>query len=125
MYGCKCNKRSSSTFLIEKCTVANATKGAGTWVNSNSLSLPYVAKTATYAILSSDYTIDCTANTFTVTLPTAVGIAGRVFNIKNSGAGIITLDTTSSQTIDGLTSQTINAPNTITVQSTGANWIII
>ena len=86
---------------------------------------PYVAKTATYAIVDADYTIDCTANTFTTTLPTAVGRAGQVYVVKNSGAGTITVATTSSQTIDGATTKTLAAAAVLRVQSTNANWIII
>lgn len=87
----------------------------------------YVAKTGTYTLTATDYTIDCTTGTFTVTLPTAVGaaITGREYVIKNSGAGTITVATTSSQTIDGATTKTLAAGTAIKVQSNGANWIII
>lgn len=112
---------------------ANGGAAAGTnlYANGNtqllgSIHLPYTAKTTTYAVLSTDFTIDCTSGTFTVTLPTAVGCAGRIYNIKNSGAGVITVATTSSQTIDGSTTAVIAIQYwSITVQSTGANWIII
>ena len=89
------------------------------------LTLSYVAVTGTYAVLATDYTINCTANTFTVTLPTAVGITGKIYNIKNSGIGTITVATTSSQTIDGLTTQIVLTGNNMQVQSNGTNWIII
>ena len=92
---------------------------------NGSLEFPYVAKTGTYGITDGDYTIDCTANTFNVTLPTAVGKTGRIFNIKNSGTGTITVLTTSSQTIDGASSFTLIPQLSITVQSTGNNYIII
>lgn len=88
-------------------------------------SVPYAAKTTTYPITNSDGIIDCTSGSFTVTLPTAVGIDGRVFIIKNSGAGTITLATTSSQTIDGAAPGTLAAGVTIRVASTGANWITV
>lgn len=85
----------------------------------------YVAKTATYTITAADYVVDCTANTFTVTLPTAVGHT-RVHIIKNSGAGVISIATTSSQTIDGSTTYSLSTQyKYIIVQSNGANWIII
>lgn len=90
------------------------------------LTLAYAAKTGDYTLTASDYTVDCTANTFTITLPTAVWIEGRIYNIKNSGTGVITINTTSSQTIDGGTTATISTQyENITVQSTGANWIIL
>lgn len=90
-----------------------------------SLSLSYVAKTANYTLTSSDHTVDCTANTFTVTLPTAVGITGRIYNIKNTGTGVITVDGDGTETIDGELTQEINQWDCMKIQSTGANWIII
>jgi hypothetical protein len=85
----------------------------------------YVAKTATYPIGATDFTIDCTANTFTVTLPTAVGRQGKIYNIKNSGAGIITVACTGGQSIDGIATQTVFSGSSLMVQSTNAGWIII
>ena len=85
----------------------------------------YVAKTANYTVLPTDYTIDCTANTFTVTLPTAVGATGQVYHIKNSGTGTITVDGNGTQTIDGQLTQTLNQYDSLTIVSNGANWIII
>ncbi len=79
---------------------------------------------ATYTIVLSDDLIDCTANTFTVTLPTAVGIIGRTFEVKNSGAGVITLEGDGSETIDGLLNQTLSTTDDIMVTSNGANWLI-
>ena len=91
------------------------------------LVLAYVAKTANYTLTSAEYTVDCTSNSFTLTLPTAVGATGRVFNMKNSGTGIITINTTSSQTIDGEASGalTLLQYENLQVQSDGANWIIL
>jgi len=89
----------------------------------------YVAKTANYTLTTSDYTVDCTSGTFTITLPTAVGTSGygQIFNIKNSGTGIITINTTSSQTIDGQASGaiTLNQYDNLMVQSNNTNWIIL
>jgi hypothetical protein len=85
----------------------------------------YIAKTANFTATSLTSTIDCT-NTITITLPTAVGQTGRIHIIKNSGTGVITIATTSSQTIDGAATQSLATQwSRITVQSTGANWIII
>lgn len=106
----------------------NANGNTASFVFSDGISLPYVAKTANYTATSSDHTIDCTSGgAFTITLPTAVGITGRIYVIKNSHAnsGIITVATTSSQTIDGETTQLVDISNAMMVQSTGSNWIII
>lgn len=90
------------------------------------LSLKYAQVTSNYSIGVDDYTLDCTANSFTLTLPTAVG-NNSVYNLKNSGNGLITVNATSSQTIDGKASGywTIPSGANMQVQSTGANWIII
>lgn len=85
----------------------------------------YVAKTATYTAAQSDNTIDATSGTFTITLPTAVGIKGKIYTIKNSGAGVITVGTTSSQTIDGSTTYSLATQyKYVTIQSNNANWIV-
>ena len=83
------------------------------------------SKSATYTILLTDDVIDFTANTFTATLPTAVGIKGKYFDIKNSGAGIVTLEGDGSETIDGSLNETLAAGDAISVLSDGANWIIL
>lgn len=98
-----------------------------------SFSTAYVAKTGTYTATISDHTIECTANTFTVTLPTAVGITGREYIITNTGAGVITVATTSSQTFKNIsgtpTTLTVDAvaaaaKTSYTVKSNGAGWIV-
>lgn len=117
-------KISSSSTLGTNDVIKIATTGETSILKS--LSLPYVAKTTTYSITASDYTIDCTSGTFTVTLPTAASIAGRIYVIKNTGTGVITIATTSSQTIDGVVGATLSTQySSLTVQSDGANWILI
>ena len=81
----------------------------GTKLQTTSLSTGYAAKTGTYTLTATDHTIDCTTGTFTATLPTAVGCTGREYAIKNSGTGVITVATTSSQTIDGSTTYSLSA----------------
>lgn len=100
----------------------------GYYVNlfGGSLSTSYLAKTTNYNISSTDYTINVTSNSNSYTLPTAVGITGKIYVIKNSGSGSPVINTTSSQTIDGSTTYSLSALyKYITVQSDGANWIII
>ena len=96
---------------------------------SGSFALAYVAKTGTYTATANDYLVDCTSGTFTVTLPTAVGITGRVYEIVNSGAGTITVATTSSQTFVNVTATPTTLSlitalaKSVRVMSNGANWI--
>ena len=90
----------------------------------------YVAKTGAYTATPTDYTIAASAagGSFSVTLPTSVGITGKVYTIKktDSTANTVTVDTTLSQTIDGATTKVLSIQyDAITVQSDGANWIII
>ena len=94
-------------------------------VKITSLQLGYVAVTSTYLILTTDLLVDCTTGSFTVTLPTAVSVVGKQYVLVNSGSGVITVATTSSQTINSSVTQVLNSGNSITVISNGANWIII
>jgi len=86
---------------------------------------PYVAKTSAYTITLADSIIDCTG-TFSVTILTAVGHV-QEFVIKNSGTGIITILTTSGQTLDGYSSGMfyLVQGESITTKSNGSNYIII
>lgn len=88
--------------------------------------LPFTNQTSTYTVDNTDCVVNCTANTFTVTLPTAVGIEGQYFIIKNRGTGVITVDGDGSETIDGAANKLLAVQNeSITVISDGSNWIIV
>ena len=84
---------------------------------------PYVEKSGAYTITINDYTINCNG-TFNVTLLSAIGHTS-IFNIKNSGNGIITVNTSLSQTIDGYPDIQLSPKDCLTVQSTNSNYIII
>jgi len=92
-------------------------------ITGGGATLRNVSSTDTFA--TANETINCTANTFTVNLPTAVGIQGTTYTLVNSGTGTITLDGNGTETING--SLTIDLVQYIsrTVQSDNANWIII
>jgi hypothetical protein len=84
----------------------------------------YTAQTTTYAILTTDSFVGCNG-TFTATLPTAASVTGKNYTIKNTGTGVVTIATTSSQTIDGVTTYVIRTTNSgVTLISNGANWLI-
>lgn len=95
--------------------------------SAGSFSTGYVAKTGAYTLTISDHTVEVTSGTHTQTLPTAVGIAGRIYVITNSGSGVVTVGTTSSQTFANVTltptTLTLNQFQTVMVQSNGANWL--
>jgi len=74
--------------------------------------------------------VSAAAGAVTITLPTAVGITGTVYTVKRTDttyANAITIATTSSQTIDGVTTYTKLWVQYAYVQviSDGANWQII
>lgn len=93
---------------------------------------PLATKTSNYTATSSDYSIlvDSTSGPVTITLPTAVGIAGRGYEIKDwkgtSPANNITIDPTGSETIDGVATKVLtNSYQSYTIRSDGANWGIV
>lgn len=92
----------------------------------SALKVKYTPVSGTYTVTATDCVIDCTANTFTVTLPTAVGIQGQVFTVKNSGTGVITVAAAGGQFIDGAATQVLPVQyESITMISTNTGWRII
>jgi hypothetical protein len=96
-----------------------------------SMSSNYRAFTSATTIAATDNTVVFTGTSATtVTLPTAVGIDGREYWIKNASTTVptpvLTVATTSSQTIDGNASWTLTVANeVIRVISNGANWYVM
>ena len=73
---------------------------------------------------STDY-VYLASNTINITLPTAVDNQ-NLYTIKNVGTGTVTINTTSSQTIDGSLTAPIRVQYlSLTLVSNGANWNII
>jgi lipocalin len=93
-------------------------------ISLGGITFPATGITASYNVGVNDYLIDVTGNTITVTLPTAIGINGKNYVIKNSGNGVVTVATTSEQTIDSLSSKSLKNNDSIEVISDGSNWII-
>jgi hypothetical protein len=77
-----------------------------------------------FTLNATHHLADCVTNTFTVSLPTASGISGQEYIIKNSGTGTITVDPDGAQTIDGAATVTLTQWESVTIVSTGTNWII-
>ena len=95
-----------------------------------SINTSIVTKSANYTAAAADETILANSSTgvVTITLPTAVGVAGKVYTVKkiDSSANAVTVATTSSQTIDGTTTYSLaNQYGGVNVQSDGSNWYII
>lgn len=84
----------------------------------------------TYTISNTDTVViaDATSNGVTVTLPVASTVTGYRYYVKRKDgtANTVSIARSGSDTIDGATSQTLNAQYTsVTVVSDGSNWYII
>lgn len=99
----------------------------GTLTHTGGQQTGYVAKTANYTTTADDHLVNVTANSIDITLETAVGCAGRVHEIINTGSGTVTMKTTSAQTISGSASGALTLAQwkSMTVKSDGSNWLII
>lgn len=121
----------NNTITSNSTITGNTISSNGGRVNTGSFATAYSAKTAAYTLLAPNdnaITADATTAAFNVTLPTAVGNSGLRFTVKriNSGANAVTLVTTSSQTIDGLSTYVLNRQNdVVTVMSDNANWRVV
>lgn len=87
-------------------------------------------KTTTYTVTSSDDYIRCdgSGGAFTVNLPTAVGISGRMYTFKkiDSSGNTITLDGNGSETIDLVTTKSLSVQNDfLRIISNGTGWDLI
>jgi hypothetical protein len=72
--------------------------------------------------------VNAAGGAFNITLPTAASISGAIVAIKriNSGANVITILTTSSETIDGSTTYSLDSQyKTVYLVSDGSNWQIL
>lgn len=90
----------------------------------------FTSVSANYTAKASDRVIFATsgAGGITVTLPTVTSLKGARYTIKkvDSGAGALTIATTSSQTIDGTTTKTLPAQyDKITVVTDGTAWFTV
>jgi hypothetical protein len=103
--------------------------GIGRWLLTGYTSPPstfsYKSVSTSYTLVASDYFVTGTgAVGLTLTLPTAVGFSGTVYYLKSrlTGSALLRIATTSSQTIDDVTSLTLARNEVIGVVSNGSNW---
>nr|MDD5023148.1 hypothetical protein [Candidatus ainarchaeum sp.] len=69
---------------------------------------PYRIISGERTLDNTDFFVECSsASPFAVTLPTAIGIIGRPYEVKNVGSGEITVQTSSAQMIDGTPTKTL------------------
>lgn len=98
--------------------VGDLAKGANRVIGSTAVNATFGAS------IGFDYTLFCTgAGGIAITLPTAVGNLSE-YSVKNNTSGIVTMNTTSSQTIDGSASGviTLSPGQALKFQSDTANW---
>jgi hypothetical protein len=86
----------------------------------------------TMAVKSADYTLAATDQVIvddtgvTLTLPTAVGIEGKWYLVKNISAGTTTILPNGAETIDGDSSATLTQQYTsLYLVSDNANWQVL
>ncbi|MCK5021488.1 MAG: hypothetical protein KAS32_31035 [Candidatus Peribacteraceae bacterium] len=111
-------------------TTIGGTGGASKLTVIGSFAVPVTTQTAaTLTLTAAHYTAlcDATSNTVTITLPTAVGADGRIYNVKAINVdNAVELAADGTEEIDGSTTNISFAlMETVTVQSDNANWWII
>jgi hypothetical protein len=111
--------------------VLKVSSGLPAWGPSSSNSnFATSTQTTSYTVTSSDTVVfaDATSGNVTITLPAASGVAGYRFYIKriDNSSHTVTIGRTSSDTIDGLTSLTLDMQYTaLAVISNGSAWYIL
>jgi len=120
-------KRNLPNDEYEAAVGANAPSSANVYATiadvGGGATLRNVSATDTFG--TANETINCTANTFAVNLPTAALIQGTTYTLVNSGIGIITLTPAVGEFINGSATITLTQYVSRTVQSDGTDWIII
>lgn len=110
----------------DKVGVNNSTPGSGLHVNS-SFATAITSKQQDYTLTDTDHTVlvNCSGGNVTITLPTAVGCAGRMYIIKrtDTSANSVNIDANGSEQIDGSTSLVgVAARGSIVIQSDNSGW---
>jgi len=80
---------------------------------------------STYTAQTEDFMIDASGGTFTIYLPTAVGVQGKLYNIKNNGGGAVTVQPFGSETIDDKPFVILGETNALQLVSNGSDWVAL
>ena len=103
-------------------------KAVKTYVDVYSTFNAIITITASYPATRSDYTILCNNNggTFTLTLPTATSVSGKIYVIRKTdeSTNLLTISPALKLT-ESTTITSLDYPKTIRVQSDGTSWYII
>ena len=113
----------------DRVAIDTSTPNSGLHVNT---SVAFAGKVISqnYTATASDHMIFVNAgqSSITLSLPTAVGIAGRQYIIKRvdgNGQNQVTVDPNGSQTIEGAVTKSIENQNSIVIVSDNSNWWIV
>ena len=93
--------------------------------STGGITFPQYTINSVYTATTNDYLIDVTGGTFSVQLPSAVGIQGRLLVVKNNGGGAVTVQPISAQTIDDKPYLILSETNSVQLASNGYNWVIL
>jgi hypothetical protein len=89
------------------------------------ITFPQRTISSVYTATTDDYLIDVSGGTFSVQLPSAVGIQGRLLVVKNNGGGAATVQPILGQTIDDKPYLILSETNSVQLASNGLDWIIL
>lgn len=113
-----------NTIQLGNTSVTNV-KTSGT-LAANGFTTAFSSKSSAYTLTAVDDIVSVTGTT-TITLPSAVGIAGRKYTIKNiDAATTVTVSANGAETIDGAPTKPLALQyQYLTILSDGANWLIV
>ncbi len=116
----------NNTVLVADSAQSKGVKWAtavGVWTVAG-LHVGYAAKTSAYTATTSDDVLNVTSGTFTLDLPAAATCTGKTLKVRNSGAGLVTLDGNSAETVGGVATYPLGNGSYVEFTSTGSDWIL-
>jgi hypothetical protein len=113
--------------IAENSTGSRVTKQISR-ANNNKKILEATAKTSNYTLTTNDEIIifNTTGGNLTASLPSAVGIKGKIFEIHKIGAiNTLTIDPNASETIGGTSTHVLSENySSVIIVSNGTNWLL-
>ena len=103
-------------------TGLTTTKGV---TSTGGVTFKQVTINSNYNVTTEDYLIDVSGGTFSVYLPSAIGIQGRILCVKNNGGGAVTVQPILGQTLDDKPYLILGETNAVQIVSNGSQWVIL
>lgn len=94
-------------------------------ISLGGLTFPYLDVPSTYTAGTDDYYLNIVSSGVVLNLPTAAGIKGKQYVIKNSTSVGIIIDAFSAETIDNTSIITLGADDSVQLVSNGTGWKIV